>query len=47
MSKNALKELLTISSEKFNIMVKNMPNSEKPEILKFLNTRKSLLENLS
>ncbi len=47
MSKNALNELLTVSSEKFNIMVKNMPNSEKPEILRFLNTRKSLLENLS
>ncbi len=47
MSKNALKELLTISSEKFNIMVKNMPNSEKPQILKFLKSRIFLLENLS
>lgn len=46
MSKNALKELLTASTEKFNIMIKNMPNSEKPGILKFLNNQKSLLENL-
>jgi len=47
MSKSALKELLIVPSEKFNIMIKNMPNSEKPAILRFLNTRLFLLENLT
>jgi len=47
MSKNALKELLVASPETFNIMVKNMPNSEKPHILNVLNNKLFLLENLS
>ncbi len=46
MSKNALKELLVASPEKFNIMAKNMPDSEKPEILLFLQKRYNLLENI-
>ena len=46
MSKGAIKELLKASTEKFNIMVKNIPNSEKPEILRFLKERSALMENL-
>ena len=47
MSKNALNELLVATPEKFNIMVKNMPDSEKPQILNILNNKLFLLENLS
>ena len=46
MSKGALNELLRASPTKFNIMIKNAPNSEKPEILKFLKAKFALLENL-
>ena len=46
MSKGALKELRRASIEKFNIMIKNVPKSEKAEILKFLQTRYTLWENL-
>ena len=46
MSKGALNELLRASPEKFNLMIKNLPNSEKPEILNFLKNRLSQLENL-
>jgi len=43
MSKGALKELLTASNEKFNIMVKNLPDSEKRGLLEFLTKRYSLM----
>jgi len=46
MSKGALKELFHANLEKFNIMVKNLPKSEKPEILKFFKEKSTLLENL-
>ena len=46
MSKGALKELLSSSPEKFHLMVKNAPVSEKPEILHSLQKRLSQLENL-
>lgn len=46
MSRGALKELLSATPEKFNLMIKNMPKSEKPEILHFLQNRLSQLENL-
>ena len=46
MSKAALKEIFHAPSDKFNIMIKNTPPSEKPEILKFLQQHLSLLENL-
>ncbi len=46
MSKGALGELLKASPEKFNLMIKNIPKSEKPKILKFLQERLKLLENL-
>ena len=46
MSKGALNELLRASPEKFNIMIKNIPKSEKSEILKFFKARFALLENL-
>ncbi len=46
MSKGALHEMLSAHPEKFIIMVKQSPNSEKPEILKFLQSRLTLLRNL-
>ena len=46
MSRGALKELLRASPEKFNIMIKNVPKSEKSDILKFLKERSALWENL-
>ena len=46
MSKNTLNEILLVTPEKFNIMAKNMPDSEKPEVLLFLQKRYDLLENI-
>ncbi len=46
MSKGALGELLKVSPEKFNVMVKNMPESEKPNLLNFLLKRYSLVLKL-
>ena len=46
MSKGALNELRRASIEKFNSMIKNVPKSEKAEILKFLKERSALWENL-
>jgi len=46
MSKGALNELLSASSTRFNIMIKNLPKSENPELLKFFKARLALLENL-
>jgi len=46
MSRGALRELLKVSPEKFNLMVKNMPTSEKPQVLHFLQNQLFLLENL-
>jgi len=43
MSKGALNELLQASNEKFNVMVKNLPESEKPELLQFLTHRYTLV----
>jgi len=38
-----LGELLKVSPEKFNVMVKNMPQAEKPDLLDFLLKRYSLV----
>jgi len=46
MSRGALRELLSVTPEKFNVMVKNMPKSEKPQLLKFLTKRYSLVLGL-
>jgi len=46
MSKNALGELFQAPIDKFNIMVKNLPSSEFPGILRFFQDRYSLLVNL-
>jgi len=46
MSKGSLNELLKASSEQFNVMVKNMSQSEKPDLLDFLLTRYSLVLKL-
>ena len=46
MSKGALNELLKASNEKFNVMVKNLPVSEKPELLEFLRRRYTLVVSL-
>lgn len=46
MSKGALKELFHANLEKFNIMIKNVPASEKPEILQFFKEKNTLMENL-
>ena len=46
MSKGALNEMLRASNEKFNIMIKNLPDSEKPELLKFLIHRYTLVTAL-
>lgn len=43
MSKGALNELLTASNEKFNIMIKNLPASEKSGLLEFLTKRYALM----
>ncbi len=43
MSKGALGEILKVSPEQFNVMVKNMPHSEKPNLLEFLLKRYSLV----
>ena len=46
MSKGALSELLQVSTEQFNVMVKNMPAYEKSDVLKFLLKRYSLVLDL-
>ncbi len=46
MSKGALNELRRASIEQFSIMIKNVPKSEIPEILKFFKARSALWENL-
>ena len=46
MSRQALKELLLVDSEKFNVMQKMMPVSEKSKVLEFFTMRLTQLENL-
>ena len=46
MSKPALKELLQATNEKFHIMVKNMPETEKSTLLEFLTHRYTLVASL-
>lgn len=46
MSKGAMSELFKASLEKFSRLIKNVPRSEKKEILKILQERYDLLEKL-
>ena len=46
MSKGGMKDLLKASLEDFDIMVKSLPSSEKPEVLRFFKERYNALENL-
>lgn len=46
MSKGALKEIFLLTPDDFKIMVKNIPNSEKNDLLKNLQKKLTLLENL-
>ncbi len=46
MSPAAIHELICVNLEKFRIMIKDIPNSDKKSLLSALTLRVKLLENL-